>query len=153
MSRSLKVFEGSIIRSEKLFNLISQVIFFQYPDFFKYQCRSDCFFQHRGSSASAFGSKGDLPLHADALQLRHLLSHLPSLPGHQVAHSWYITFSSLSRQQGVFLTGKDGGQRSHSSFYDHCQVCAGMDQGERQLLLERFTKSIYGYLYKTIYIV
>ena len=45
---------------------------------------SDCLLQHCWSTSPASWSKSNLTLHSDAFQLRRLLSHLPSLPGHQV---------------------------------------------------------------------
>ena len=41
--------------------------------------------------------------------------------------------SQLFLQQGVFLTGENGRERGHPSLDDNCQVCAGMDKGERKL--------------------
>ena len=150
MSRSLKVFEGSIIRSEKLFNLISQVIIFWYPAYFNIYVDQIVFFNTAEALLLPLGQKATslytLMLFNSA---SYCLTYL-----HCLVTRWHTTctlHSPPSWQRRVFLTGKDGGQRSHPSFYDHRQVCAGMDQGERQLLLKRFTKSIYGYLYKTIY--
>ena len=57
MSRSLKVFEGSIIRSEKLFNLISQVIFFQYPDYFNIYVDQIVFFNTAEALLLPLGQK------------------------------------------------------------------------------------------------
>ena len=45
---------------------------------------SDCLLQHCWSTSPASWSKSNLTLHSDAFQLRRLLSHLPSLAGHQV---------------------------------------------------------------------